>query len=153
MADTITPPRTARVSVEEMINRLERYVAEMEHRYDLFHHTGTDTLRRSLAVELCDWLLAQGAKISVFDPAVKHLPVRWAGQVTQCAAALDAVIDARALVVGTEWPEFKQAALGIAAAAKPGLVVVDANRHLQAQVVQAGLTYIAVGTTRPTGGQ
>ena len=121
--------------------------------WGLTYKPGTDTLRRSLAVELCDWLLAQGAKVSVYDPVVRQLPERWAGQVTQCAVALDAVMDARALVVGTEWPEIKQAALGIAAAAKPGLVVVDANRHLQAQVLQPGLTYIAVGTTLPTGGQ
>lgn len=120
--------------------------------WGLTYKPGTDTLRRSLAVELCDWLLAQGAKVSVFDPAVKQLPERWAGQVTQCAAALDTVPDASALVVGTEWPEFNQAALGIAAAAKPGLVVVDANRHLQAQVLRAGLTYIAVGTALPAGG-
>lgn len=121
--------------------------------WGLTYKPGTDTLRRSLAVELCDWLLAQGAKVSVYDPAVKQLPERWTGKVTHCVAALDALLDASALVVGTEWPEFKQIAVGIAAAAKPGLVVVDANRHLHAQVLQAGLNYIAVGTPIAAGVQ
>jgi UDPglucose 6-dehydrogenase len=121
--------------------------------WGLTYKPGTDTLRRSLAVELCDWLLEQGAKVSVFDPAVKQLPVRWAGKVTHCVAALDALPNASALVVGTEWPEFKQTAVGIVAAAMPDLVVVDANRHLQAQVLQAGLKYIAVGTPLVVGEQ
>jgi UDPglucose 6-dehydrogenase len=114
--------------------------------WGLTYKPGTDTLRRSLAVELCDWLLKQGTKIGVYDPAVKQLPEHWAGQVIHCSTALDAAQGADALVVGTEWPEFKQAALDLSAKGKPGLVVVDANRHLQAQVLQSGFNYVAVGT-------
>lgn len=121
--------------------------------WGLTYKPGTDTLRRSLAVELCDWLLKQGAKVRVFDPAVKQLPDHWAGKLTHCTTALDAVVDANALVVGTEWPEFEQAALGLSAKAKPDLVVVDANRHLQAQVLHAGFNYLAVGTSPMVGGK
>lgn len=114
--------------------------------WGLTYKPGTDTLRRSLAVELCDWLLKQGAKVRVHDPAVKQLPEHWAGKLTHCTTALDAVTDANALVVGTEWPEFKQSALGLSVNTQPGLVIVDANRHLQAQVLQHGFNYVAVGT-------
>ena len=95
---------------------------------------------------MCDWLLKQGAKVRVYDPVVKQLPQHWAGKVTHCTAALDAVVDADVLVVGTEWPEFKQFALNLSAKARAGLMVVDANRHLQAQVLQFGFNYVAVGT-------
>ncbi len=121
--------------------------------WGLTYKPGTDTLRRSLAVELCDWLLKQGAKVRVYDPAVKQLPEHWAGKVTHCTTALDAVMDANALVVGTEWPEFKQSASDLSTKAKPGLVVVDANRHLQAQVLQSGFNYVAVGTPLAVGGK
>ncbi len=113
--------------------------------WGLTYKPGTDTLRRSLAVELCDWLLIQGAQVNVYDPAVKRLPDHWAGKVIHAATALDAVTDAEVLVVGTEWPEFKQAALGLLGKARPDLVVVDASRHLQAQLPQHVFNYLAVG--------
>jgi UDPglucose 6-dehydrogenase len=120
--------------------------------WGLTYKPGTDTLRRSLAVELCDWLIRQGTKVCIFDPAVKKLPEHWTGKVTHCTSALDAVIHANALVVGTEWPEFKEAASGLSAKAQPGLVIVDANRHLHAQVRQSGFNYLAVGTALEIGG-
>lgn len=114
--------------------------------WGLTYKPGTDTLRRSLAVELCDWLLAQGACVHVHDPVVQHLPERWTAHVTNHTDALDAVRDAHALVIGTEWPEFRQMAAGLAAVATPHLVLIDANRHLQTVVAPLGLNYIAVGT-------
>ena len=116
--------------------------------WGLTYKPGTDTLRRSLAVELCEWLLKQGAKVCVYDPAVKQLPEPWDGKVTHSTTALEAVVDADALVVGTEWPEFRQSALDLCARAKPGLVVVDANRYLQAQVLPYGFNYVAVGSPK-----
>lgn len=98
-------------------------------------------------MELCDWLLKQGANVCVYDPAVKQLPEHWTGKVTNCTMALEAVVNADVLVVGTEWPEFKQSASSLSAKAQPSLVVVDANRHLQAQVLQSGFNYVAVGTS------
>jgi UDPglucose 6-dehydrogenase len=120
--------------------------------WGLTYKPGTDTLRRSLAVELCNWLLSQGASVQVFDPAVKEIPQRWAGKVTQHATALEAVSGADALVVGTEWPELRQCTGELAAQAKPSLVVIDANRHLQAQLAQTEFKYLAVGTPLSVGG-
>lgn len=114
--------------------------------WGLTYKPGTDTLRRSLAVELCDWLIGQGATVHVHDPLVRQLPERWFDRVVSHAQALDAVNGAGALVVGTEWPEFRQVAAGLRSAANPNLVVIDANRHLQAAVVPLGLKYVAVGT-------
>lgn len=114
--------------------------------WGLTYKPSTDTLRRSLAVELCDWLLEQGAAVHVHDPAVQNLPERWSDMVISHRLALDALIEANVLVVGTEWPEFREEATKILTIAKPYLVVIDANRYLQASVVSAGLKYIAVGT-------
>ena len=118
--------------------------------WGLTYKPGTDTLRRSLAVELCDWLLIQGALVRVYDPAVKQLPRHWVDKVVHCTTALDALKDAQVLVVGTDWPEFKQSALGLTGVANQRIIVVDANRHLQAQLSQQKFKYLAVGTPSKT---
>lgn len=114
--------------------------------WGLTYKPGTDTLRRSLAVELSDWLIEQGAILHVHDPVVRQLPERWYGKVVRHARALDAVVGAYALVVGTEWPEFRQEAASLVTVASHDLVVIDANRHLQAALLPLKLKYIAVGT-------
>jgi len=121
--------------------------------WGLTYKPGTDTLRRSLSVEVCNWLLEQGATVWVFDPAVKQLPAQWSGRVNHCGTALDALAQAQALVIGTEWPEFKHLTSGLVANAQPGLVVVDANRHLDAKLMPEGVKYISVGTPLALGGQ
>jgi UDPglucose 6-dehydrogenase len=122
--------------------------------WGLTYKPGTDTLRRSLAVELCDWLLAQGAKVRVYDPEVKQIPERWFGKVVDCTGAMQAAEGADALVVGTEWPQFKQSAVDLVKGVHPGFKVIDANRHLQAMATafkDVGITYVAVGTPAESG--
>lgn len=122
--------------------------------WGLTYKPGTDTLRRSLAVELCDWLLAQGATVHVYDPAVKYIPERWADRVLHYTEAMAAVKDVDVLIVGTEWPEFKQIADKLVGAGKNGLVVIDPNRHLNASIprlVGGGFSYFAVGSSAVAG--
>lgn len=146
-----------RPSNDEHKNWVRRKLLQQFHTIDgvtvaiwgLTYKSGTDTLRRSLAVELCDWLLAQGAKLQVYDPEVKQIPERWVGKVVHCTGALPAVEGASALVVGTEWPQFKQSATDLVNGVKSGFTVIDANRHLQSLATafrDAGFKYVAVGT-------
>jgi UDPglucose 6-dehydrogenase len=114
--------------------------------WGLTYKPGTDTLRRSLAVELCDWLLEQGASVHVHDPAVQHLPKRWIGRISNHKLALGALAGADVLVVGSECPEFRDEACELVSVAKPHIVVIDANRYLQGALAKSGLKYVAVGT-------
>jgi UDPglucose 6-dehydrogenase len=106
----------------------------------------TDTLRRSLSVELCDWLLEQGAKLTVHDPVVKALPDEWQGRVARSNDALQALSGSRVLIVGTEWPAYREVSAAQAAGAAPGLLVLDANCFLSEWVAEPGLIHVAVGT-------
>lgn len=118
--------------------------------WGLTYKPGTDTLRRSLAVELCDWLIEQGANIKVYDPAVKIMPERWDGKVIFCSDAIQAIKGVDALVVGTEWPEFKKIADSMRFMGNKDLMIIDANRHLldsKSKFIEAGYRYIAVGTS------
>ncbi len=114
--------------------------------WGLTYKPGTDTLRRSLAVELCNWLIERGARVRVHDPAVKALPLAWDGLVQRFDDALRALEGAQILLVGTEWPEYKEIPNDLFAGAAPGLLVLDPNRFLASLETVAGLRYIAVGT-------
>ena len=114
--------------------------------WGLTYKPGTDTLRRSLAVELCNWLIEQGAKVRVHDPVVKELPTNWNGCVERFDQALGALVGAQVLLVGTEWPAYKEIPQDLVAGAAPGLVVIDPNRFLSSLGTAAALRYIAVGT-------
>jgi UDPglucose 6-dehydrogenase len=73
----------------------------------LTYKAGTDTLRRSTAIETCEWLHAQGVDVHAYDPAVATLPAEYSRfvQIQQNAnAALEA---ADAVVIATSWPDFK----------------------------------------------
>ena len=112
--------------------------------WGLTYKAGTDTLRRSLSVELCNWLIEQNAMIKVYDPVVKELPNHWSS-VVMSSNASDTLKDAQVLIIGTEWPEFKENADQILLAAKPNLVIIDANRYLGKSKAPQQFNYISVG--------
>ena len=113
----------------------------------LTYKPGTDTLRRSSAVELCRALLAAGCQVRCFDPAVSVLPKELASAV-QCASVEEAVRGADAAVVATEWPQIKALdweRLMRQLMRRP--LLVDANRFLDlADDVLAHVEYCAVGS-------
>ncbi|NTU56995.1 MAG: UDP-glucose/GDP-mannose dehydrogenase family protein [Anaerolineales bacterium] len=113
--------------------------------WGLTYKPGTDTLRRSSAVELCKWLLEQGVHVRAHDPAVKKLPEEFK-QLPLAASALEAVQKADALVIATEWPEYRQVDMTIVLSAMNTPYVLDVNRFL-AKNVEAlpAIKYVTVG--------
>lgn len=140
----------------QLLGRFDRLSGIRVALWGLTYKPGTSTLRRSWAVELCDWLLDQGAQVTVHDPAVRELPERWAQRLHVGATPLEAAAGADALVVGADWPEFRPAAQNLktsrattAGGPPQALCVLDPNRFLQAQLADwpmNELTYVAVGT-------
>jgi UDPglucose 6-dehydrogenase len=114
--------------------------------WGLTYKPGTDTLRRSLAVELCNWLIEQGVEVRVHDPEVKELPQEWGGIVHRYDDALGMLAEAQVLLIGAEWPEYKTNRLEGVAAANPDLIVIDPNRFLPIPGATEQLRYFAVGT-------
>jgi UDPglucose 6-dehydrogenase len=76
----------------------------------LTYKPGTDTLRRSSAVELCERLARAGAQPVAFDPAVKRLPASLAGIIRLAPTVGEALVGSAAAIVATEWPEFRSLA-------------------------------------------
>ncbi|MBF0156922.1 MAG: UDP-glucose/GDP-mannose dehydrogenase family protein [Magnetococcales bacterium] len=74
----------------------------------LTYKIDTDTLRRSAAIELIHWLVAQGARVSAFDPRVRTLPEALAPVVTLAASWEGACQGAEAVIVTQGRPEFEE---------------------------------------------
>ena len=111
----------------------------------LTYTINTDTLRRSAAMELCGQLLAEGALVTAFDPAIPALPAEWSA-VTLAADATASLREADAVVVGTEWPQFRQVDYAAAVRTMRSPVFVDANRFLEKELKPVpGVEHLSVG--------
>lgn len=71
----------------------------------LAYKPGTDTLRRSTAVETCEWLKEQGANVIAYDPALNALPEDL-GFIELKKSLEDALAGSDAILISTECPEF-----------------------------------------------
>ena len=96
--------------------------------WGLTYKPGTDTLRRSSALDLSRWLVSQGANVHVHDPMARNLPDDL--HVTRHSDPLDAAAGAQALVIATGWPCYREIDVERLASLAPHLLVVDANRFL-----------------------
>jgi UDPglucose 6-dehydrogenase len=113
--------------------------------WGLTYKPGTNTLRRSSSVELCQWLLEQGAVVQAHDPAIENLPDMLAA-IRLYTSAEEALKYASALVVATEWPIYRSIdKIGfISSMATPN--IIDPNGFLSKTV--SGLeeiNYMTVG--------
>jgi UDPglucose 6-dehydrogenase len=114
----------------------------------LTYKPGTDTLRRSSAIELCLGLLERGARVRCYDPVVKALPSELAAAKI-CESLPDALRQAEAAVIATEWPQIRDADWpALVQTMKQPPVILDANRflNLTADALQGG-RYFAVGSS------
>ena len=113
----------------------------------LTYKPGTDTLRRSLAVEICRALAAAEAELSLYDPRVQASalpddlqPFPLYPEVAKAVAGADAVI------VATEWAEIREAPWPELISGLHGRLIVDANGFLAEQVRSLpGVEYRRVG--------
>ena len=114
--------------------------------WGLTYKPGTDTLRRSSAIALCNWLHAEGAHVRAHDPAVQASAAELPRAIDLAASALDAVDGADALVVATPWPHYRDVPAEQVKQRMSGTLVLDANRFLSSTLgTQPGLLYISVG--------
>ena len=113
--------------------------------WGLAYKPGTDTLRRSLAVELANELIEKGVILTIHDPLVKSLPDTWKGKVIRSSHPLDSVFEADALVVTTECTIYKEVEVAKIPSIAPGIMILDANRYLGSMLNLEDIEYISVG--------
>jgi UDPglucose 6-dehydrogenase len=105
----------------------------------------TDDLRDSPSLSVIERLVARGAHVQAYDPAVKALPPGGPA-VEVCADPYAACNDAAVLVVLTEWDDFRWLDFDKVAAALTAPRIVDARNLLDpAKLRRRGFDYVGVG--------
>jgi UDPglucose 6-dehydrogenase len=110
----------------------------------------TDDIREAPSIKIIDALLNEGARLRLYDPQamtnMKRIFPERSGQVCYCPSAYQACEDAHAVLLLTEWDEFRSLDLRRVAGLMALPVLLDGRNVFTAeQVAGAGLEYISVG--------
>ena len=113
--------------------------------WGLTFKAGTDDLRSSPSLAICEQLVARGAKVRAYDPTVERLDAPAVDLVRDAGSACDG---AAVLVVLTEWDEFRWIDLADAGRRMARRAVVDTRSVLdRAALRRAGFVYYGIGRT------
>jgi len=111
----------------------------------LTYKPGTNTLRRSLSVELCRWLKDQGADVTAFDPAIQELPQKLHTIISLSSDIACSVENADCIIIATEWPDFQKIKKEIITTMR-GKIIIDPNGFITGTLGNIQhMRYFAVG--------
>lgn len=108
----------------------------------------TDDVRCSVAMDLIELLVSEGAEVSAYDPKAmekaKELDVT--SRIKLAETALDAVEGAEALIIATEWPEFAAVDLNVVKEKMVTPLIFDGRNLLDPNTLaKLGFDYYSVG--------
>jgi len=109
----------------------------------------TDDVRESPALRFVDRLLAQGARVNGYDPAaIENVRRIYGERIAYCGNSYDAVCGADALVIMTEWNEFRLLDLDRVKKLLGSPVVFDCRNIYQPETMEKmGFRYHSFGRT------
>ena len=107
----------------------------------------TDEMRESTALVMIDKLLKAGCVVRAYDPIAKDECRRRIGDtVTYCRDMYDAVLDADALLLLTEWKEFRLPTWGVIKKAMRRPLVIDGRNIFDVEELEEnGFEYYCIG--------
>jgi len=108
----------------------------------------TDDVRSSVAIELVTTLLREGAHVVAYDPKgmQKARAIKAIADAEFASSALEAVTDAEALVIATEWSEFANVDLAVMKEKMRTPIVFDGRNLLDPETMKRlGFHYYSIG--------
>lgn len=107
----------------------------------------TDDMREAPSLVLIDLLTQAGVRVKVFDPvAMEECRRRVGDRVTYAADMYEAALDADALMLVTEWNEFRMPSLPVLARTMAGKVILDGrNLYDTEYLAEFGFTHYKIG--------
>jgi len=106
----------------------------------------TDDMRDAPSIPLIEGLLARGASVAAFDPVGREQAEKVLPPIDFVSSADEVADAADALVIVTEWDEFRALDLGEMARRMRGKMLVDfRNIYDPSEAEEAGLDYLGVG--------
>ena len=112
----------------------------------LAYKAGTSTLRRSAALEIIQDLTGSGAIVKAYDPKAALEEVELHKEFEFCATPYVVAKDSDALVIVTDWPEFKNLDFNLIKSSMKKPVLIDGKNMLDSeQMVRMGFLYSGIG--------
>ncbi len=107
----------------------------------------TDDMREAPALVLIDRLLKAGATVKVYDPvAMEECRRRIGDKVIYAGDMYDAAVDADAIMLVTEWKQFRMPSLAVLQRTMRNHVIIDGrNIYDREYLEENGFTYYKVG--------
>jgi UDPglucose 6-dehydrogenase len=133
-----------------VIGKLEKHLGTLVGKHvallGLAFKPNTDDMREATSLVLSARLQAAGAHVSAYDPIAEEEARRLMPGLDFADDALGCVRNADAVVLVTEWDEFKQIDLDAVADAMAGRVFIDGRNAFDGATVRAaGLIYEGIG--------
>jgi UDPglucose 6-dehydrogenase len=134
-----------------VINKLQKHLGKLRGKkvalLGLAFKAGTDDMREAPSIVLASRLLAEGAEVRAWDPVAR--PGELLKGAVLCDSVIDAVRDADAAVIVTEWEELRGLASPDVREAMARPLIVDGRNLLDPDATRAaGFAYEGIG--RPT---
>ena len=109
----------------------------------------TDDMREAPSIPLVNGLVERGAQVVAYDPVARNQAEQMLDGIQFADDAYAAAADADALVIVTEWDEFRALDLEQLAASMRGKLLIDLrNVYDRSEAEEAGLTYFGIGRGR-----
>lgn len=110
----------------------------------------TDDMRESAAIDLVEFLIAEGALLQVFDPEAmenaQKIFAAYKEKIRYCSDAYVALENANALAIVTEWQEFRQPNFNKIKSLLKEPIICDArNLYSLATMQKEGFIYASIG--------
>ena len=116
----------------------------------------TDDMREATALVLIDKLVKAGAIVRVYDPvamneckrrmAARDDAAAIAKQIVYCNDMYEALLDADALLLVTEWKQFRMPSFGVMKKSMKNALIIDGRNIYDAkELADAGFEYSAIG--------
>ena len=106
----------------------------------------TDDMRESPAIAIINKLAAKGANIRAYDPEAMDEAKNQLPDITYCSNSYDCIDGADALVIITEWDQFRALDFDRVKSLMVNPVLVDLrNIYNPVRMAEQGFTYISVG--------
>ncbi|MEA3493996.1 MAG: UDP-glucose/GDP-mannose dehydrogenase family protein [Candidatus Margulisiibacteriota bacterium] len=132
------------------IYKLKKYLGDLRGKtiglLGLAFKAGTDDIREASSIVLIEGLLEEGAKIKAHDPKAEKKMRTLFSQIQYCDVPYDAAENSDALIVVTEWDEFKKLDLAkVKGLLRNPLIIDGRNIYDPEHVKSAGFTYEGIG--------
>ncbi|MBI2596920.1 UDP-glucose/GDP-mannose dehydrogenase family protein [Candidatus Daviesbacteria bacterium] len=111
----------------------------------LTYKPNTDTLRRSISLELSAQLKKRGGNVKAFDPSIKT-NVKSHPYITICSSLEDFLKDLDLAILMTEWPLFLERSIPKLSYLMKNKVIIDTKNFIDANLYkESGYIYLGMG--------